>query len=190
MTGYLPTFTTTPFHLLVRKALQLQIKCLSISITPSHQLGIKAYQLSTFVLNRCLGRKMSSSNTPHGSETQPLLTSRPDGQDGHHLHPHSRHPETNHIALEGESGRIGFRPTHFLKVLWRSSCTAAMVVNLLWPIVPLYCIFSQVFIFGILGYVCCCDPDCKPPGVLGPRVCSKDVQSRCYPDRKDLRIHR
>lgn len=37
---------------------------------------------------------------------------------------------------EGESGRSGFQITHFLRVLWRSSCTASMLVNVLWPIVP------------------------------------------------------
>ncbi|KFA75824.1 hypothetical protein S40288_01949 [Stachybotrys chartarum IBT 40288] len=40
------------------------------------------------------------------------------------------------IAHEGESGRSGFHPRHFLIVLWRSSCTASMLVNVLWPFVP------------------------------------------------------
>ncbi|KAM5344470.1 hypothetical protein ACJ41O_013006 [Fusarium nematophilum] len=44
---------------------------------------------------------------------------------------------TPHIAHEGESGRSGFHPRHFLTVLWRSSCTASMLVNVLWPFVPL-----------------------------------------------------
>lgn len=39
------------------------------------------------------------------------------------------------IAEEGESGRSGFQPSHFLAVLWRSSCTTSMLVNLLWPFV-------------------------------------------------------
>ncbi|KAL6857446.1 hypothetical protein ACO1O0_004881 [Amphichorda felina] len=39
------------------------------------------------------------------------------------------------IAHEGESGRSGFHPSHFLAVLWRSSCTASMLVNVLWPFV-------------------------------------------------------
>jgi len=41
------------------------------------------------------------------------------------------------IAHEGESGRSGFHPRHFFTVLWRSSCTASMLVNVLWPFVPL-----------------------------------------------------
>ena len=80
---------------------------------------------------------MSSSNPQqYGSETQPLLPSHRDGEDGRNPHGHSQHPATNHRTPEGESGRTGFHPTHFLKVLWRSSCTAAMLVNLLWPMVP------------------------------------------------------
>ncbi|KAK1997583.1 calcium/proton exchanger [Colletotrichum falcatum] len=43
----------------------------------------------------------------------------------------------NRIVIhDGESGRCGFHPRHFLNVLWRSSCTASMLVNVLWPIVP------------------------------------------------------
>lgn len=41
------------------------------------------------------------------------------------------------VAHEGESGRSGFHPRHFLYVLWRSSCTASMLVNVLWPFVPI-----------------------------------------------------
>ncbi|KAG7143252.1 Vacuolar calcium ion transporter like protein [Verticillium longisporum] len=40
------------------------------------------------------------------------------------------------IAHEGESGRQGFHINHFLAVLWRSSCTASKLVNVLWPFVP------------------------------------------------------
>lgn len=62
---------------------------------------------------------------------------RNDGRDSHTestpllptSHEHGHHNE-------GESGRSGFHPYHFFTVLWRSSCTASMLVNLLWPIVP------------------------------------------------------
>lgn len=40
------------------------------------------------------------------------------------------------IAHEGESGRSGFHPRHFLHVLWLSSCTVSSWVNVLWPFVP------------------------------------------------------
>lgn len=40
------------------------------------------------------------------------------------------------IAPEGDSGRSGFSPRLFLYVLWRSSCSISMWVNILWPFVP------------------------------------------------------
>ncbi|KAK4120416.1 hypothetical protein N657DRAFT_649213 [Parathielavia appendiculata] len=40
------------------------------------------------------------------------------------------------IAHEGESGRSGFHPRHFVSVLWRSSSKVSMLVNVLWPFVP------------------------------------------------------
>jgi Ca2+:H+ antiporter len=40
------------------------------------------------------------------------------------------------IAHEGESGRSGFHPGHFVSVLWRSSSKVSMLVNILWPFVP------------------------------------------------------
>ncbi|KAF6831446.1 vacuolar calcium ion transporter (calcium/proton exchanger) [Colletotrichum plurivorum] len=42
---------------------------------------------------------------------------------------------SSRIAHEGESGRSGFHSRHFLTVLWRSSCTASKLVNVLWPVV-------------------------------------------------------
>jgi Ca2+:H+ antiporter len=40
------------------------------------------------------------------------------------------------VAHEGESGRSGFHPRHFFAVLWRSSSQVSMLVNILWPFVP------------------------------------------------------
>ncbi|KAM0214058.1 hypothetical protein ACHAPQ_010162 [Fusarium lateritium] len=62
-----------------------------------------------------------------------------------HSHGHGQRDEStpllpqisSHIAHEGESGRSGFHPRHFLTVLWRSSCTASKWVNILWPFVPI-----------------------------------------------------
>ena len=65
------------------------------------------------------------SNGSNNHESAPLLSTR-----------HLEERVNNFIAHEGESGRSGFHPSHFLKVLWRSSCTASMLVNVLWPIVP------------------------------------------------------
>lgn len=67
-----------------------------------------------------------SHNHVNQGETTPLLSSSLD----HHNH-------HNGIPHEGESGRSGFHARHFLRVLWRSSCTASMLVNVLWPFVPL-----------------------------------------------------
>ncbi|KAK0702199.1 hypothetical protein B0H67DRAFT_500437 [Lasiosphaeris hirsuta] len=49
-----------------------------------------------------------------------------------------------HANHEGESGRTGFHPRWFLTVLWRSSCTASMLVNVLWPFVPVAIILHFV----------------------------------------------
>lgn len=64
-----------------------------------------------------------SAPVPAAHESTPLL---PTAHAGH---------ATNHHVPEGESGRSGFHPGHFLTVLWRSSCTASMLVNVLWPVV-------------------------------------------------------
>jgi Ca2+:H+ antiporter len=56
----------------------------------------------------------------NSSEQTPLL---------HHIIPTNIHPD-------GESGRSGFHPSHFINVAWRSGSNAAKYVNLLWPFVP------------------------------------------------------
>jgi Ca2+:H+ antiporter len=63
----------------------------------------------------------------HGDESAPLLPS---------IHVHSPHNGIISIAHEGESGRSGFHPQHFVSVLWRSSSQVSMLVNILWPFVP------------------------------------------------------
>ncbi|KAH8587421.1 hypothetical protein B0O99DRAFT_584545 [Bisporella sp. PMI_857] len=65
---------------------------------------------------------------------------------------------SNGIAHEGESGRSGFHPRHFLHVLWLSSCKISMYVNILWPFVPIAILFhflapsSHLWIFA-LSYI-------------------------------------
>jgi Ca2+:H+ antiporter len=49
---------------------------------------------------------------------------------------HAGHRVTKFIAPEGESGRRGIHPLHFLKIAGKSSCKASMFVNVLWPAVP------------------------------------------------------
>ncbi|KAJ5730211.1 uncharacterized protein N7483_004719 [Penicillium malachiteum] len=40
------------------------------------------------------------------------------------------------VDSAGESGRTGIHPTHFFRVVFKSVCTASMMVNVLWPFVP------------------------------------------------------
>lgn len=58
----------------------------------------------------------------------------------HHMHlpryNHNGHAVTPGIEPEGESGRRGVHPLKFLKICFKSSCTLSMLVNILWPIVP------------------------------------------------------
>jgi Ca2+:H+ antiporter len=58
----------------------------------------------------------------HNSESTPLLGNV-----------HNYLPQ--HIHPDGESGRSGFHPSHFVSVAWRSGSNAAKYTNLLWPFV-------------------------------------------------------
>ncbi|KAL1605832.1 hypothetical protein SLS59_002951 [Nothophoma quercina] len=49
---------------------------------------------------------------------------------------HNGHEVTKGIHPDGESGRRGFHPFQFLKIAFKSSSTLSMLVNLLWPVVP------------------------------------------------------
>jgi hypothetical protein len=74
----------------------------------------------------------------------------------HHVLPvfnHNGHKVTKGIHPDGESGRKGVHPWHFLRVSFRSSSKASMIVNVLWPVVPvaiafvsdenLFCLWSS-----------------------------------------------
>ncbi|KAI0394343.1 hypothetical protein F5Y17DRAFT_457981 [Xylariaceae sp. FL0594] len=66
--------------------------------------------------------------------------------------PHSRHDLDGHaeagsvppggvrgllrVKSAGESGRRGFHPLHFFKIVWASSSYLSRAVNILWPFVP------------------------------------------------------
>lgn len=62
------------------------------------------------------------------------------------------------VAMAGESGRKGFHPWYFLKVCFRSTCTLSMVVNVLWPVVPVAIVMAfarpdlKVWVFA-LNYI-------------------------------------
>lgn len=49
---------------------------------------------------------------------------------------HNGHVVTKGIEPAGESGRKGVHPWHFLRIGFRSTSKASMVVNVLWPFVP------------------------------------------------------
>ncbi|KAL2444479.1 Vacuolar cation/proton exchanger 2 [Exophiala dermatitidis] len=49
---------------------------------------------------------------------------------------HNGHAVTPGIHPDGESGRRGIDPLHFLRIVWRSSCKVSSWVNVLWPFVP------------------------------------------------------
>jgi len=49
---------------------------------------------------------------------------------------HNGHKVTPGIQPEGESGRKGVHPTHFIRICWRSTSHASKLVNVLWPFVP------------------------------------------------------
>lgn len=57
---------------------------------------------------------------------------------------HAGHVVTPGIEPDGESGRSWFHPWHFLRICFRSSCTASMWTNLLWP----FSIATVVLHFG------------------------------------------
>ena len=58
----------------------------------------------------------------------------------HHVHMpvfnHNGHKVTKGIHPDGESGRGGVHPWHFLRICARSSSSLSRVVNILWPFVP------------------------------------------------------
>ena len=58
---------------------------------------------------------------------------------------HHNHNLTDGVHPEGESGRTGFDPVQFCKILWRSSSQVSSFVNVLWPFVPAAIILNYAF---------------------------------------------
>ncbi|CAF9924598.1 MAG: hypothetical protein ALECFALPRED_002798 [Alectoria fallacina] len=58
----------------------------------------------------------------------------------HHVHlpgfNHNGHKITKGIHPDGESGRGGVHPWHFIRICFRSTSHLSLVVNVLWPFVP------------------------------------------------------
>ncbi|KAI5248636.1 putative vacuolar cation/proton exchanger 2 [Aureobasidium subglaciale] len=78
-------------------------------------------------------RGSRQSTSPSNHEPKPAL-GREDGRLPEYNT--NGHAVTKGIKPNGESGRRGIHPLHFLKICWRSSCTASKWVNVLWPFVP------------------------------------------------------
>ncbi|KAL8796374.1 MAG: hypothetical protein Q9195_001281 [Heterodermia aff. obscurata] len=86
------------------------------------------------------GRHRKTAQGPAGHDMEDIEMSTSPGQSqqkehkkfGFHL-PHYEHNGYNH---DGESGRRGIHPWHFLRIGFRSTSTASMLVNALWPFVP------------------------------------------------------
>lgn len=49
---------------------------------------------------------------------------------------HNGHKVTRGIKPDGESGRKGVHPWHFVRICFRSSSTASTCCNFFWPFVP------------------------------------------------------
>ena len=49
---------------------------------------------------------------------------------------HIGHKVARGIKPEGESGRSGIHPWHFLRICFKSTSTLSLIVNFLWPFVP------------------------------------------------------
>jgi hypothetical protein len=68
------------------------------------------------------------------------------------------------IRPEGESGRAGFHPKHFFRIVFKSASPVGRAVNILWPVVPAaiavrYALGDQqhllIFILSYLAMVPC-----------------------------------
>lgn len=89
-------------------------------------------------------RKRPADATTNGMQEQDIGLSNsndtPPEKGAHNTHTpqynHNGHKVTKGIHPDGESGRKGIHPFHFFRICCRSSCTASMLVNALWPFVP------------------------------------------------------
>lgn len=124
----------------------------------------KQYNMNPYTSNE---PKTMDSNSPNPSHSHGIS---PDSLSGHgthgqrkefnshrHLPFHHGKKVTKGIKADGESGRKGFHPFHFLRICFRSSCTLSKYVNLLWPFVPAafavkYGTHNELWTF-ILAYV-------------------------------------
>lgn len=68
-------------------------------------------------------------------QQQPAHQKHTYNHEGHRVN-HNGHRVTKGIHPDGESGRKGIHPWHFLRICFRSTSKASLAVNVLWPFVP------------------------------------------------------
>ncbi|KAL1635736.1 hypothetical protein SLS58_010099 [Diplodia intermedia] len=73
-----------------------------------------------------------STAVERGGTTRP----KPGGKHRLPLFNHNGHRVTTGIHPDGESGRRGIHPMHFLRICFRSSAPWSKYANILWPVVP------------------------------------------------------
>ena len=95
----------------------------------------------TFALNM-LGRfrGKQGADTQTGVQEQDIGVSNDTEKPAQHMHiprfNHNGHRVTRGIKPDGESGRAGIHPWHFIRICFRSTSHMSMCVNVLWPFVP------------------------------------------------------
>jgi len=81
--------------------------------------------------------KAHGANGTNGTNASSQAPPQADtSNDGLPQYNHNGHQVTRGINPDGESGRRGFSPIQFAKIVWTSSCRASSIVNVLWPFVP------------------------------------------------------
>ncbi|KAA6414327.1 MAG: calcium proton exchanger [Lasallia pustulata] len=80
----------------------------------------------------------TANSEPPIELTTPSQSTHPHSKEHLHLprYNHNGHLITKGIHPDGESGRKGVHPWHFLRICFRSTSTASKIVNVLWPVVP------------------------------------------------------
>lgn len=88
-----------------------------------------------------MGRRSRDSGPQDYTREPKSEATVPPHSGGHHMHlprfNHNGHEVTPGIQPDGESGRKGIHPIKFLRICFRSSSKVSMLVNVLWPIVPI-----------------------------------------------------
>lgn len=92
------------------------------------------------------------SSRDHGSSSREYTTEKTTRRGDRAALPqynHAGHKVTPGLHPDGESGRRGFNPLKFLVISGRSSSTPSLLVNCLWPIVPIAIALVRLFVRDI-----------------------------------------